>query len=221
MFTNQVYYTIAPILEEMKRLRQRRQASTWERVSLIRNESIIVVWHMRHKGNMNPHLRDTSFYTNALAYLSAQLAGVPLQHYVIGSDAVSADAMFPSIAATGTAVLMPNNSVLQDIDLMLGADIIVTTGSSFPTTVTWLSEYDRPIILEAPSKDASVSRRFARKRLRERYYMPEGRSIRLQEDGTPLSHYLTGGNDVLEKLQESGRLAVNAEKDGALVIAQS
>ena len=233
VYSDTIYSLIQPILNDIIRLQARHEEQNY--TTILKPNAVNIVWHMRIQSPYGKH--DTwysskyykyvfdfarlfppygtkdfpwdnpQYYKNIFDYIGKSLGSIPHQHVFIGKDYDYEKLL--CLLPQNKYIIFNSENIHQDVKLIQTADIIITTGSSFSSSILWLCELDRPIILDSIQKECfNWKGGFAQKHIREKYSVPEGRSIRIDEKGFPLIRppveELYG--DIKEKLLDVGVL---------------
>lgn len=208
---NSIIYSLAkPVLDEMIAAQKHHR---WHSDSPLKHNLVNIVWHIRilepFRENDFPWY-NTSYYKTIYDFIGKSLGDLPHQHIFIGENLEKWSHLFKEVPSDKYS-LHSAKSLRRDIDMIRHADLVVTTGSSFPSSILWFCEYDRPIILESLAKELfDWAEGRGSTRVRDRYAMPEGRSIRLDVNGFPVPLHHPSDHmydDIKEKLQDMGVLS--------------
>ena len=102
--------------------------------------SISVALHMR-SGDITLN-NNRSYTVNVLAQIKSIVSKFPFQVYIFGEDVINNFNFFPEVCSTvlNTSCTFPNISVADTLYHLIQADILVTSGSSFPIAAALFRE---------------------------------------------------------------------------------
>lgn len=131
--------------------------------------------------NFAPHIIEESYYKHVFEFIERGLRGLPFHLKIVGESyfMIIANKKIRFLRLLPNVELLYTLSVVETMDAMLGCDLLFQTGSSFSAAPLWLSDMDRPIILESIAKET-----YMLPYVLDRFQLPEGRSVRIDETGT-------------------------------------
>lgn len=205
VFLNHIHTIIYPLLREL--IAQRDRTRTIGSLVSLPQDAINIVWQVRTQGtytlaiesthsvlelthgtyarfagNKSPFINTEDYYKNVHNYILSHIGHLPYRLHVIGASMASIfnDGKLDFLRDTPHVTFIGNYSVTEVMDAMLSCDILFYTGSSFAMSAVWLSDFNRPIILESVAKEAYME---TIPKIFDRYHLPDGRSIRLDDRG--------------------------------------
>lgn len=169
-----------------------------------------IVWHMR-TGDVCLHCTNASKFEKVHKFIESIL-GPALANRTRTIVVHMADKRIPELFKNiPNAIMYTNREERNAIRLFRQTDILVTTGSSFPNSVSVFTPLHRPIIFQTLDKDAETADHGGRGQnpsfLREKYFLAEGRSVRLDADWDVVGFraedvkYILQCNGVLDRIQ--------------------
>ena len=190
-----VQSVIRPFFDESIMMREAKHLSRNLGFPQYFNQSHLnIIWHIR-TGDLCLRCTNETFYENIERYLSLSLGKLRRTNIIVheaekGSNRVAM--LFTNIPNT---VFHISDDITQAVQMFLGCDILITTGSSFVNHVALFSPLFHPIILQATDKDAVKQyhddfghKNVDLKSIRDKYAIIEGRAIRIDDDGNILQY---------------------------------
>lgn len=182
-----------------------------------------IVWHMR-TGDICLHCTNASKFEKVHKFIESVL-GPDLANRTRTIVVHMADKRIPELFKNiPNTIMYTNREERNAIRLFRQTDILVTTGSSFPNSVSIFTPLHRPVVFQTLDKDAETAEHGGRGRdpklLREQYFLAEGRAVRLNADWEILGFrpedvkYILQCNGVLDRIIAASTTATTTTTTG-------
>lgn len=127
----------------------------YQNVPPLQSTSINVVWHVR-TGDACLHCNDHFFYKSIHSFVDAAIKSshMPYHNIVVYREhpTVNISSLFSSVP---NITLFTSDDIAHATCLFFDTNILITTGSSFPSLVPWFSPPFHPIMIEEERKSAA------------------------------------------------------------------
>ena len=160
------------------------------------SNTLNVVWHIR-TGDVCLHCTNASKYERLYNFI-AETVGLNLKHRINNIVVHKQDSRVPLLFQNiSNVTLHTDTNVGLAIRMFRQADILVTTGSSFSNTVALFTNLHKPLVFQTLDKDSELPEDGGRGSkagfnsigyIREKYFIVEGRAVRLDKDWSPVAY---------------------------------